>query len=73
MKKEKWLLKEIDNWREQDIVNEELAKTLRNMYQPKRGISILMILFSIIGSLLIGMGIVQITGGIRCRLRLGHL
>ena len=61
MKKEKWLLKEIEIWEEKQIVNEETANVLRNMYQPKKSISLLIVLFSIVGSLLIGMGIVLVS------------
>ena len=61
MKKEKWLLKEIESWQESQIVSEETANTLRNMYQPKKNIGLLIVLFSIIGSLLIGMGIVLVS------------
>lgn len=61
MKKEKWLLKEIDTWQEKEIVTGETADTLRSMYQPKKSINVLIVLFSIIGSLLIGMGIVLVS------------
>lgn len=61
MKKEKWLLKEIENWQERQIVSEETANTLKAMYQPKKNIGLLIVLFSIIGSLLIGMGIVLVS------------
>ncbi len=61
MKKEKWLLKEIEGWQASQIVSEATANTLRTMYQPKKSISLLMVLFSIIGSLLIGMGIVLVS------------
>lgn len=60
MKKETWLLKEIDRWQEGRIVSEETAETLRAMYQPKKSISLLIVLFSIIGSVLIGMGVVLV-------------
>ena len=61
MKKEKWLLKEIESWQESQIISEETANTLRTMYQPKKSIGLLIVLFSIIGSLLIGMGIVLVS------------
>ncbi len=61
MKKEKWLLKEIESWKENKIVSEETADRLKNMYKPKKSISLLMVLFSVIGSLLIGMGIVLVS------------
>ena len=61
MKKEKWLLKEIENWQTEEIINEETAVRLKSMYQPKNGIGFLIVLFSVIGSLLIGMGIVLVS------------
>ena len=65
MKKEKWLLKEIESWQESQIISEETANTLRTMYQPKKSIGLLIVLFSIIGSLLIGMGIVLVSANNR--------
>ena len=50
MKKEKWLLKEIESWQTSEIVNEETANKLKSMYQPKKSIGLLIVLFSIIGS-----------------------
>ncbi len=61
MKKEKWLLKEIDNWCENEIVNQETADRLKVMYEPKKNINLMLVLFSIIGSALIGMGIVMLS------------
>ncbi len=61
MKKEKWLLKEVESWQKSEIVSEEIANTLKTMYQPKKSISFLMVLFSVIGSLLIGMGVVLVS------------
>ncbi len=61
VKKEKWLLKEIETWQQNQIVSEDTAEILKNMYKPKKGISFLMVLFSVIGSLLIGMGIVLVS------------
>ena len=61
MKKEKWLLKEIDNWCENEIVNQETANRLKVMYEPKKNINLMLVLFSIIGSALIGMGIVMLS------------
>ena len=61
MKKEKWLLKEIESWQESQIISEETANTLRTMYQPEKSIGLLIVLFSIIGSLLIGMGMVLVS------------
>ncbi len=61
MKKEKWLLKEIESWQEREIVDEETACKLKSMYRPNKNIGLLIVLFSIIGSLLIGMGIVLVS------------
>ena len=61
MKKEKWLLNEIDRWQSEEIINEETADTLRGMYIRKKSVNVLMILFSVIGSVLIGMGIVLVS------------
>ena len=61
MKKEKWLLNEIDRWQSEEIINEETANTLRGMYVRKKSVNVLMILFSVIGSVLIGMGIVLVS------------
>ena len=55
------MLKEIESWQAKDIVNEETANKLKTMYQPQKNISLLIILFSIIGSLLIGLGIVLVS------------
>lgn len=61
MKKEKWLLKEIESWQSSEIVSEETANKLKSMYQPNKSIGFLRVIFSIIGSLLIGMGIVLVS------------
>jgi len=60
MKKEKWLLQEIDTWRQRSLIDAETAEALINQYTPKKNINFLIILFSIIGALLIGTGVILI-------------
>ncbi len=61
MKKEKWLIGEIDRWHEMEIVSEETASILKGMYKPKKSIGFLTVLLSVVGCLLIGMGIVLLS------------
>ena len=61
MKKEKWLLQEIDLWQQSSIINIETAAVLKERYTPKKNINYLILLFSIIGALLIGTGIILIS------------
>ena len=60
MKKEKWLLKEIDSWQQQALIDQETAGALRDRYAQKKNVSFMIVLFSIIGALLIGTGIILI-------------
>ena len=60
MNKEKWLLKEIGLWEQETLINAETADMLKGRYAPKKNISLLIALFSIIGSLLIGAGVILI-------------
>ena len=60
MKKEKWLLGEIDKWEQESLISPEISNTLKERYAPQKHISLLIILFSVIGSLLIGAGIILI-------------
>ncbi|MCL2122250.1 MAG: DUF2157 domain-containing protein [Clostridiales bacterium] len=60
MNKEKWLLQEIDQWMAQSMIDAETANALRERYTGKKNSGMLIILFSIIGSLLIGTGIILI-------------
>ena len=60
MNKEKWLLQEIDLWLAQSMIDVETANALREKYTGKKNSGMLIILFSIIGSLLIGTGIILI-------------
>lgn len=60
MKKEKWILSEIDKWQEAEIIGADTAEVLKKRYEPKKNMRVLTILFSIIGTLLIGMGVILI-------------
>ena len=60
MNKEKWLLRELGAWREQSLIDAETAAILIDRYKPKKNTGFLIILFSVIGSLLIGAGIILI-------------
>jgi len=60
MNKEKWMLQEIDQWQAQSMIDAETAMALRERYAGKKNSGMLIILFSIIGSLLIGTGIILI-------------
>jgi len=60
MRKEKWLLREIDSWQGLALIDAEAAQSLRNRYAPKKNANFLVILFSIIGAALIGAGIILI-------------
>lgn len=60
MKKEKWMLGEIEKWQSEEIINTETAEILRKRYEPKKNTSFLIILFSVIGTLFIGMGVILI-------------
>ena len=56
----KWLLKEIELWREEQIIGSDSAEILKNRYSAKGNTGTLTIIFSILGSLLIGTGIILI-------------
>jgi hypothetical protein len=60
MKKEKWLLKQIDEWQGLDIIDEQTADVLKARYEIKKNINFMIVLFSIIGALLIGTGVILI-------------
>ena len=60
MKKEKWLLREIDSWQQLALIDAQAAESLRNRYAPKKNANFLVVLFSIIGAALIGAGIILI-------------
>ena len=56
----KWLLKEIELWRKEEIIDSDSAELLTNRYSAKSNTNTLTIIFSILGSLLIGTGIILI-------------
>ena len=60
MKKEKWLLKEIDDWQQASLIDAETAEQLRARYPLKKNVSFMIVLFSIIGAVLIGTGVILI-------------
>jgi len=60
MKKEKWVLKEIDEWQQLSLIDAETAGNLRARYQAKKNVSFIIVLFSIIGAVLIGTGVILI-------------
>ena len=60
MNKEKWLLKEIDSWQQSALIDRQTADILRNRYALKKNTNLLIVLFSVIGSILIGSGIILI-------------
>ncbi len=60
MRKEKWLLREIDAWQKESLLSGDAAQVLKDRYTPKKNTNLLVILFSIIGTLLIGTGIILI-------------
>jgi uncharacterized membrane protein len=61
MNKEKWLLKEVDKWQQQDIISNDTADNIKALYQKKQNTNLLVLIFSIIGSILIGTGIILIS------------
>lgn len=58
MKKEKWILKEIDAWRKDLLINEDTAAMLKERYSPQKDSNFSVVLFSIVGAILIGAGII---------------
>ncbi|MCL2498079.1 MAG: DUF2157 domain-containing protein [Symbiobacteriaceae bacterium] len=60
MRKEDWLLQEIDNWQGEGIINAETATLLQQRYNRARSFSSITVIFAIIGALLIGSGVILI-------------
>ena len=60
MKKEAWLLKEVEKWENEQLISEEAAALLKTRYTEKQNFNTMIIVFSIIGTLLIGTGIILI-------------
>mgnify|MGYP001279884969 CR=1 FL=1 len=56
----KWLLKEIELWQNENIINADSASALKSRYSQKSGLNTITIIFSVLGSLLIGAGIILI-------------
>ncbi len=54
----KVIIKEIEEWQSENIIDEELAKTLKGRYSVKSNANALVVIFSVLGSLLIGAGII---------------
>ena len=61
MKKEKWLLKEIDKWGEESLISADTVRILKERYSSGKSANTLIVLFSIIGSILIGAGIILLA------------
>ena len=60
MKKEKWLLREINLWQQDALIDIKTAEKLKNRYTLKKNTNLLIAMFSIIGSLLLGTGCIMI-------------
>ena len=62
MKKEAWILKEIENWKENNTISEETAAKIKSLYQTeKKNSNPLIVLFSIMGFIFIGFGILLLS------------
>ena len=61
MNKQKWLRKEIDNWVSNGIITDDIANNIMTLYDKKNSANILLIVFSVIGSILIGAGVILIS------------
>ncbi len=60
MNKLQWMQKEISMWEKEEMISQTEAEKLRSMYQPIGQTNTLIIIFAIIGSILIGAGIILI-------------
>ena len=60
LKKEVWLVSEIEKWKNEQIINDETAVMLKEKYVQKQSFNTLIVVFSIIGAILIGTGIILI-------------
>jgi uncharacterized membrane protein len=60
MKKEKWLLQEIEAWKSQALIDGDVATALAQRYALEKSPHFLTLMFSIVGSLLIGTGVILI-------------
>ena len=61
MSKEKWLINEIEAWRESELIDADTATLLKGRYASKKNLNVMFIMFSIIGALLIGTGVILIS------------
>lgn len=61
MNKEKWILREIEQWVSEGIIDSGTADRIRRLYEKKNNANTLLIIFSIIGSILVGAGIIMIS------------
>jgi len=61
LNKLKWLSMEIESWVSMGVINEETAIEIENLYDRKSNANILLIVFSVIGSILIGAGVILIS------------
>jgi len=60
MSREKWLLGEVKKWEEEGLISGEVSQILRERYGLSKKANILVLFFSIIGTILIGAGIILI-------------
>ena len=60
MNKEKWLSKEIEAWQQETLIDGETAQKIKDRYAERKSVNGLSVLFSIIGALLVGAGVVLI-------------
>ncbi len=61
MNRKKWLFEEIEKWQTEQIISSEAAAALRQRYVKQASPGMLILLFSIIGAVLIGIGIILIS------------
>jgi uncharacterized membrane protein len=59
MNKAKWLLKEIDSWQHEGLVDAQTAEGLKRRYALKKNVGYMSALFPILGTLLIGGGVIM--------------
>ncbi|MCL2632749.1 MAG: DUF2157 domain-containing protein [Coriobacteriia bacterium] len=61
MNREKWLRGEIDSWYKEGLIDNSTAAALNSRYPEAKGTNRIVVLFSIIGALLIGVGVILIA------------
>lgn len=57
----KRIVREIGKWESEDIITSELAELLRGRYESKNGRKMLTVILSVIGSVLVGAGVILIV------------